>query len=133
MPACSILVVEDDTSIREILVMVLKEENLTVTSARNGIDALSIIDSEPIDLVVLDLVLPDVSGPSMVQQIRTTCPNMRILATSASPPALAVAVAHGVDAVLAKPFELDELLAIVTRLCPAEAKPGPFGLSPSPA
>jgi CheY-like chemotaxis protein len=131
MPACTILVVEDDKAIREVLVLILREENLTVVAARNGLAALAIIDRQPVDLVVLDMILPDASWPSMVDQIRATRPGARILAISASPELLAEATKVGVDAVLDKPFELEALLEVVTRLCPAEAKAGPFTPAPS--
>jgi DNA-binding response OmpR family regulator len=122
MAACSILVVEDDQSIREILVTILEEENLTVLAARTGADALATLDREMVDLVVLDLLLPDLEGGIVAKEIRRRHRQPRILAISASPTQLTVAAADGVDAILAKPFDLDELLEVVTQLCPAEPK-----------
>jgi two-component system OmpR family response regulator len=119
---CIILVVEDDPEIRNLLVEILEEENLTVSGARSGADALAIVELQAIDLIILDLRLPDVSGAPLIRQIRSVRSTTAILALSGSPDELMMAQGQGVDATLAKPFDLDDLLEIVTRLCPAKGK-----------
>lgn len=122
MAACTILVVEDNTEIRDLLLEILEEENLTVSGVRNGADALAFVERESIDLIILDVLLPDVTGLAMIQQIRSRRSTTRILAMSGSPAALKMTQDHGVDAILAKPFDVDELLEFVTGLCPATGK-----------
>ncbi|HLZ07234.1 MAG TPA: response regulator [Chloroflexota bacterium] len=122
MPGCIILVVEDDPEIRTVLLEILEEENLTVIGARSGAEALAIVEQEAIDLIILDLVLPDVSGIAMIKEIRSRRSTTAILALSGSPAGLTMAQEQGVDGFLAKPFDLDDLVEVVTRLCPAKGK-----------
>ena len=122
MAGCNILVVEDNPDIRSLLVEILEEENLIVTGVKSGADALEIVEHQVIDLVILDLVLPDASGIALISQIRSRRSKTMILALSGSPNHLTMAQDEGVDGVLAKPFDLDNLLEVVTRLCPAKGK-----------
>ena len=119
---CIILVVEDNAEIRDLLVDILEEENLSVRGVRSGVEALAILERDAIDLIILDLVLPDVSGIALIPQIRTRRSNTTILALSGSPDGLKLAQDQGVDATLAKPFDLEVLLEIVSRLCPARGR-----------
>src|SRR5207247_8654292 len=98
MSVCIILVVEDSPEVRDVLIEILEEENLTVSSAPNGADALAMVELQAIDLIILDLVLPDSSGVALIPQIRSRRSTTAILALSASIDALTLAQDQGVDA-----------------------------------
>src|ERR1043165_1321663 len=58
----SVLVVEDDDTIRELLTEALKTDDVTVESARDGVEALHQISTKPYDVVVLDIMMPKMAG-----------------------------------------------------------------------
>ncbi len=66
-----LLVVEDEQPIREMLKMVLSYQNMAIIEAENGNAALEIIKNEPIDLVLLDWMLPDISGIEVAKRIKS--------------------------------------------------------------
>ena len=57
-----ILVVDDDTNTRRLLQAVLEQENYTVSTAGDGVEALAVMDSRHVDLVVLDVMMPRMDG-----------------------------------------------------------------------
>lgn len=65
-----ILVVEDNTDLVELLRLSLKEAGFTVTTAQNGVEALKRIRATPPDLIVLDLVLPELDGFAVCESLR---------------------------------------------------------------
>ena len=66
----TILVVEDQAICREPLAKLLRYEAFAVATAANGIEALQVLEHQPIDLLLLDLILPKLSGISLLQQLR---------------------------------------------------------------
>ncbi len=122
-----ILVVEDDESVGELLTMLLEGEGYQVTlvrTARAALDAIQsavcecvvtvhIAPAEPRPaLVLLDLLLPGMSGEDLIQQLATqaTSPPIIVLSAKRDDALHAAATMHGVRGVLAKPFMVDELL-----------------------
>ena len=69
MPHPSVLVVEDDDTIRELLTEALKTDDVTVESARDGVEALHQISTKPYDVVVLDVVMPKMSGVDLLDSL----------------------------------------------------------------
>jgi len=69
MPHPSVLVVEDDDTIRELLTEALKTGDVTVDSARDGVEALHCISTKPYDVVVLDVVMPKMSGVDFLDSL----------------------------------------------------------------
>ena len=67
-----ILIVEDEESFSEALSFLLTKEGFTVSVAENGRTALEVFKSEPFDLVLLDLMIPEISGTEVCRAIRTT-------------------------------------------------------------
>src|ERR1043165_2184046 len=65
----SVLVVEDDDTIRELLTEALKTDDVTVESARDGVEALHQISTKPYDVVVLDVVMPKMSGVDLLDSL----------------------------------------------------------------
>ncbi|HBK59543.1 MAG TPA: DNA-binding response regulator, partial [Firmicutes bacterium] len=65
-----ILVVDDERAIADLIELYLKNENFSVFKFYTGQDALGFIDTEDVDLAILDVMLPDVSGFTICQRIR---------------------------------------------------------------
>lgn len=115
----TILVVEDDRLLRDLVVRGLERSGFLVLQARNGIDAVSVMERHkaPIHLVLTDVVMPEMSGADLVAQIRDWYPGIRVLFMSGySPRAVET---YGVSAseteLLQKPFELGQLRSAVRR------------------
>lgn len=107
----SILVVEDEYSIRTLLQEGLSDEGFDVSTVASAEDALRLIDRRRPDVVLLDLVLPGMNGLDLAREIRTRYP-VFIIAMSASTRKLQDARCSSfVDSAIPKPFEWDNLLA----------------------
>ena len=77
-----ILLVEDEPALREAMARVLEDGGYTVTTASNGANALASIADGAVDLVVTDIVMPEMGGPELVQRLRERHPELRALYTS---------------------------------------------------
>jgi two-component system response regulator MprA len=110
------MLVDDDPAVRESLTQVLCEENYRVFPAANGVAALSMIKSTGIDLVLLDLNMPEKSGWDTFEQLTRDDPLLPIIVITARPNQLFTAMAAGVDALLEKPLDVPDLLATIEEL-----------------
>jgi two-component system response regulator MprA len=114
-----ILVVEDDTNIREYLVDAFKEAGYSVKQTADGAEALKMVKDSPPDLIVLDLGIESISGETVCEEVKKMHPDLPIIILTAKN--TSTEVVHGFDLgaddYISKPFETDELLArIRTRL-----------------
>ncbi len=109
-----VLVVEDDDGIAEPLVRALQREGYETARAATGADATRLVDGG-VDLVVLDLGLPDADGVAVCRTMRRADPTLPILMLTARSDELDVIVGldAGADDYVTKPFRLGELLARV--------------------
>ncbi len=114
-----VVVVDDNQALRENLAECLEAEGHVVSQAADGQDALALLARERPDVVVLDLIMPGLSGREVAATLRQT-PGLRDLrlvlmtgreASSGGWPEF--------DAVLEKPFGLDRLLAVVSAAVPS--------------
>ncbi|MBQ5961070.1 MAG: response regulator transcription factor [Firmicutes bacterium] len=107
-----ILVIEDDTPVRNLIVTTLKTHEYRFLTAKNGAEAVMMATSHNPEVVFLDLGLPDMDGIDVIRQIRSWS-NMPIIVISArSDDADKIeALDAGADDYLTKPFSVDELLA----------------------
>ena len=107
-----ILVVEDDTPVRNLITMTLKTHEYRYLSAQNGASAVMEALSHNPDIVLLDLGLPDMDGVEVIQKIRSWS-NMPIIVISARSEDTdkIEALDAGADDYITKPFSVDELLA----------------------
>lgn len=109
-----ILVVEDDTGLQKYLRELFLANQFSVQIAPDGIAALNTIDKIPPDLVVLDLGLPNMSGESVVREVKKKTPNLPIILTAKdSISDIVEGLNLGADDYMTKPFVADELLARV--------------------
>lgn len=113
-----IVVVDDDPDIRELIFQTLTDEGYTVVQHSEGNQALVGMRTEMPALVLLDLMMPTLSGGEMLQLIRSddTIAHVPVVLISASRELEGICIALGANACLAKPFDLDALIAIVQGL-----------------
>src|SRR5688500_17229959 len=114
----SILLVEDEENLHEALKMNLELEGYQVTSAFDGIAALKAVQNEYFDLIIMDVMIPEVDGFSVTQNIRLTNTEVPILILSAKDSSAdkVTGLKKGADDYLTKPFNLEELLLRVQKL-----------------
>jgi CheY-like chemotaxis protein len=119
----TILVVEDRPPLRGLLKETLEAVGYCVLEAWNGAQAIEAVDrhlalGDPLCLVLLDMLLPYVDGLEVLRHLAECGSHVPVVAISAHPALLEAAAASGVQSTLAKPFELDQVLATVRNYCP---------------
>lgn len=116
----TILVVDDSIVIRKMVEIALEEEDYNIQTAVSGKDALEIIDKVNTDLVILDLMLPDINGIDVLKTVKLS-KGLPVIMLSGkdSPQMIEKAKAEGADAFLPKPFKDDELLEKIKTLLEA--------------
>jgi len=114
----SILLVEDEENLHEALKLNLELEGYDVTSAFDGAAALHAVENEYFDLIILDVMLPEMDGISVTESIRISNNEVPILILSAknSSADRVLGLKKGADDYLTKPFNLEELLLRVHKL-----------------
>ncbi|MGA1582881.1 MAG: response regulator transcription factor [Saprospiraceae bacterium] len=113
-----ILLVEDEESIRDVVKLNLEIEGFEVVTAKNGREALKCIDDQHFDLMLLDIMLPEIDGLQVCEQVRLTNREMPILMLTAkgTDTDRISGLKRGADDYLTKPFNLEELLLRVHNL-----------------
>jgi CheY-like chemotaxis protein len=116
----AVLVVEDEPNVRLITSRMLEEAGFTVVQASSGNEALGQL-TDGIDVAVVDVCLPGLSGPEVAKRAWSARPSLPILFVSAYPePALTDPAAQGlVQHFLIKPFSPDQLVTAVSQLLAA--------------
>lgn len=114
----NILLVEDEENLHEALKLNLELEGYTVTSAFDGAAALEAFAGEYFDLIILDVMLPELDGISVTETIRVKNSELPILILSAKSNSSdrVLGLKKGADDYLTKPFNLEELLLRVEKL-----------------
>jgi len=107
-----ILVVDDEAPIRDALGRKLKRDGYAVALAGNGIEGLKLFHSERPDLVVLDIVMPEMNGLTVCQRIREVAetPIMMLSANAITEEDIVEGLNAGADEYLVKPIRLNEFL-----------------------
>lgn len=107
-----VLIVEDDSGIAEFLQLELEHEGYDILYAADGRTALDIFEKNAPDLVLLDIMLPQLNGLEVLRRIRKTSNTPVIMLTAQGNTFDKVSgLDSGADDYLAKPFEIEELLA----------------------
>jgi DNA-binding response OmpR family regulator len=108
-----VLVIDDEAMIRKTVRLACEKEGYAVQEAENGADALAKVDSFRPDIILLDLMLPDISGFDVCRDIRRSGTKVPILILSAKTEEIDVVVGLeiGADDYIVKPFRPRELLA----------------------
>ncbi len=68
-----LLVVDDDSNIRELLKLLLKREGFEIHEASDGIEALKLLKTVKVDLVILDIMMPNMDGWQLCEELRNSC------------------------------------------------------------
>lgn len=113
-----ILLVEDEENIRDVVKLNLEMEDYEVVTAKDGKTALKFIKGQHFDLLILDVMLPEVDGFQICEQVRLTNSDVPIIFLTAkdSTPDRIEGLKRGADDYLTKPFHLEELLLRVNNL-----------------
>ncbi|RYY99268.1 MAG: response regulator transcription factor [Chitinophagaceae bacterium] len=114
----SILLVEDEENLHEALRLNLELEGYEVTSSYDGIAALKAFQEEYFDLIIMDIMIPEIDGLSVIQNIRLSNDEVPILILSArnNSEDRVRGLKKGADDYLTKPFNLEELILRVQKL-----------------
>ena len=118
-----VLIVDDDPNIRRMIVAALKRDGYAFLEAPNGRDALDLMRAEHPDVVVLDLMMPILSGWDVLAERQREPELMRIpviLISANRDPEIASAVDKGICAFLPKPFDIGALSALVRSCVPGK-------------
>ncbi len=116
----NVLVVDDDVSIQEMIRMGLEADGMHILSAGDGAEALEVLDREPVDVILLDIMMPRVDGWMALMEIRNNpaTADIPVIMLTAKTQDLAkiLAFKQGVQQYVTKPFNLMELSARVRSL-----------------
>jgi CheY-like chemotaxis protein len=118
MPPCSILIVDDEPGIRELLSMILESAGHSVVVAEDGMEAPKVMASRQIDVVITDLLMPERDGLEFITEIRSKHPTVKIVAMSggghiARDSYLRIAKNFGAHYLLEKPFSQAGVLSAI--------------------
>ncbi len=133
-----ILIAEDDPHIREGLLVTLESEGYRVTAARDGAEALHLLAKSKFDLVMLDVMMPAVSGFDVCRDLRRRDRATPVIMLTAKSEEIdkVVGLELGADDYITKPFGVRELLArvaaVLRRATAAAAPPKPAQAAPLP-
>jgi DNA-binding response OmpR family regulator len=110
-----VLIVDDDDATRSAERAVLTEDGFRVTEARDGEEAMRAIQNDPPALVVLDIQMPGVDGPSFARDLRMTLKRIPLVILTGVEDPKHEADRCNAEAYLSKPFDAPELLRLVRR------------------
>jgi DNA-binding response OmpR family regulator len=113
-----LLVVDDDPEITSSFEAILRSEGYEVVTAKDGREALELVRQVPFDLVLLDLLLPDMDGWTVLQNVREIRPSSRVVILCADVDAEGTVEAFRLGAVdvLLKPPDVDKLLRFLDEM-----------------
>ncbi len=119
-----ILLAEDDGSMREYLARALERSGYHVVAVDRGTAAVPLLETEQFDLLLTDIVMPEMDGIELAQRASAIDPNLRVMFITGFA-AVALKSGRPMDArVLSKPFHLRDLVAEVDRLFVSEDQHG---------
>ncbi len=115
---CSVLVVDDDRAISKVIKRNLEDEDTEVVEVATGLDCIRIVHEAKVDLILLDLKLPDFNGWGILSLLRLTEPlrHIPVIVVSVEPPNTALMEQFQLDDYIQKPFDMRDLLARVRKV-----------------
>ena len=119
----TILTVDDASTVRKMVSFTLRGAGHEVLEAPDGTDALALLQTRSVDLVITDINMPVMNGIELTRELRTR-PNfgrrpILLLTTESDPGKKAEGRAAGATGWIVKPFSQEQLLAIVAKILPA--------------
>jgi len=123
----SILVVDDDPEMRELLLDVLGNEGYEVAEAKDGTEAVLALRAREFDIILMDKNMPGPSGLDLLPGFRRVCPRSQIIMMTAfgDVPSYMDAVEKGAVEYLFKPFRMEEMKAAIVKALASKAGRGP--------
>jgi CheY-like chemotaxis protein len=115
----TILVVEDDTPVRDLVMRILSEKGLAVLTARDGYEALRILSERPVDVLFADIVMAGIDGVQLARQAKLMRPEIRVLFATGYPQKATERKAMHVGIFLYKPLRAVEVIKEVQALLAA--------------
>ena len=114
----NILIIDDDKNTRFLLYEVLKMNNFNVFQANNGLQGLDVLEREKIDLVIVDIMMPEMDGYEFTKELRSYNPTLPILMISAKqlPLDRKKGFMAGIDDYMSKPIDHEELVLHINAL-----------------
>ena len=123
-PQPRVLVVDDDDSIRNLLITLLRRKAMLCDGASDGEQAVALIEKQQYSLILLDLMMPKMDGFQVIRELRTRGNTTPIVVVTAAGQARVNTLdPNQVKAVLSKPFEIAQLVDTVLSFC-ADAPAG---------
>jgi two-component system response regulator (stage 0 sporulation protein F) len=122
----TVLVVDDERPIQDMLRAALESNGYRVLTAGNGFEGFLLHQQNTIDVTIMDLIMPDTDGIEMISKLMEESPDAKVIAmTGASGDMnfLDVAKQCGVRRVFTKPFDLDELVSAIHEELARESSP----------
>ncbi|MBK5259663.1 MAG: sigma-54-dependent Fis family transcriptional regulator [Thermoanaerobaculia bacterium] len=112
-----ILIVDDEEVLRDVLEVVLRREGFDIVLASSGEEALSLLDGDEIDLMILDIMLPGISGIDTLRAVRISNPSLPVIIITAfsSIDGAIEAMKHGAFHYIPKPFKNEEVVMTVNK------------------
>lgn len=110
-----ILIVDDDPEILAVERALLTDEGFTVREAHNGAEALVALEADPPAMIVLDVQMPGIDGPTFARELRTRLRHVPLVIVTAAADPKREADRCNAEAYLAKPFSPEALLKLVRR------------------
>ncbi len=110
----TILVIDDQESIRLIFKAVLERAGYRVLTAEHGKDGLRFLEQEKVDLILMDMFMPEMDGFELIPRLRKDRPTSKIIAMTGDSNYLIMAKHLGANDALQKPFSAQELLIAVS-------------------
>ena len=109
-----ILIVDDNTDLLFIMQKLIERMGHNAITASNGLEALHSLERNALDIVITDIIMPEMDGNELITQICLKYPQMKVIAVSGEEKALTKELK--VDCTLLKPFPPDKLITAINRL-----------------
>jgi DNA-binding NtrC family response regulator len=112
-----ILIIDDEEVLRDVLDAVLRREGFDVVLASSGEEGLNVLDGDEVDLVILDIMLPGISGIDTLRSIRVSTPHLPVIVITAfsTIEGAIEAMKHGAFHYIPKPFKNEEVVLTVNK------------------
>jgi DNA-binding NtrC family response regulator len=122
----TLLIVDDNPSLADAMVDVLELKGFAVRSATSGADALVILATQPVDILLTDVRMPDMNGVALYRSTRKAYPRLvTILMTAyAADDIIQQGMAEGIKTILTKPVDMNYLISLVSALGKMAKKTG---------
>lgn len=113
----SILVVDDEAMMRDLLEKILVREGYAVKTAGNGVEALELLQHEKFELIISDMKMPNMDGFELLKTVKQEYPNINVIIMTAYGDTYTVkdALLLGADEYITKPFKSHEISLVVER------------------